>query len=96
MYPNAIPKIRIDIDSMRHGIISMLNDKHDDLLKCVNAGIDAALIELPMRVVREAKDMSEKYMIEALETALKEYWEHGQGRGLIDAAIEKKFNKVKF
>ena len=88
---HTIPKIKIEVESMRHSIISMLDDRHTDLLKVVDAGIDAAIIELPPRLAKLAKEMSEDIMQEAMQKALNEYWNSGDGRDQIDTMIAKKF-----
>jgi hypothetical protein len=55
----AMPVLRVEIESMRHSIKTMLNDRHQDLLACVSAGIDAAITELPSQLAKMAKDVSE-------------------------------------
>lgn len=71
--------------------MQMLNDRHQDLLKCVSAGIDATITELPAKLAKEAHEMSKDIMEEAMRKALVEYWEHGAGREMIDASINEKF-----
>lgn len=85
-----LPVVRVQVESMRASIVSILNDRHQDLLACVSAGIDAAVTELPASLARQAKDISESYMREALEKAMKAYWESGAGRDALDAMIAKK------
>lgn len=94
-YLQNIPKLTIQVESMKHSIVSMLDQKHDDMIACVMAGVDAAILEIPTTIMREAKEISLEAMRNSLSKALVEYWDHGQGRGMIDEAISKKFKTVK-
>lgn len=88
---NEVPIIRIQIDSMRTSMLQVLEARHKDLVAVLNAGIDQAIVELPGKLAREIKAMSEDIMQEAIQNALKEYWESGAGRSAIDQMIAKKF-----
>ena len=87
-----LPTISIEVESMRHAITTCLTDRHEDLLKCVNAGIDAALVQMPFKIAKEAEELSLQYMEQALESAIKDYWESGNGRAIIDKYIADKFD----
>lgn len=89
-----MPRIRIEVEDMKASIVSCLNDRHQDLIAVVNKGIDAAIVELPISLARQAKSISEDVMHEALQKALTNYWETGKGRDMLDEMIHKKFIKT--
>jgi hypothetical protein len=89
-----MPRIRIEVESMKTSIITCLNERHQDLIDTVNKGIDAAIVELPVSLARQAKSISEDVMHDALQKALTEYWESGKGRDLLDDMIHKKFTNT--
>lgn len=83
-----LPILRIQVDSMKHAIASMLDDRHDDLQKCIAAGIDAAIKELPNQIAHDARQMSRELMLEAMRESITEYWQSGAGRKLVEQMVE--------
>lgn len=88
------PILRVEIESMKHTLMHAFEDRHQDLLAAANAGIDAAIAELPHRIALQAKELSESIILQAMEAALKEYWEQGAGREMIDEMLAKRFKRL--
>jgi len=86
-----LPLIRVQVESMRMVMLQALDARQQDLVAVFNAGLDQAITELPTKLAREIKAMSEDIMREAMNKALVEYWESGAGRNAIDTMIKKKF-----
>lgn len=92
---NELPIVRVQVDAMRTSMLQVLDDRHQDLVAVFNAGLDQAIVELPGKLAREIKAISEDIMQEAMRKALTEYWESGAGRSAIDQMIAKKFGNTR-
>lgn len=83
-----LPILRIQVDSMKHAIATVLDDRHHDLQQCIAAGIDAAIKELPNQIAQEARQMSRELMLDAMRQAITDYWQSGAGRKLVEQMVE--------
>ena len=82
MNMEAMPRIRIDIDSMKASILSHMGIVGSELGKCLDAEIERAVNEFPWQQRTSA------IVNEAIEKQLKGYFQYGKGAESIKAVID--------
>lgn len=84
------PIVRLEVEGMKHSILSILDDRNEDLKNVITVGIDRAMKQLPDRLAQEVEEMSLAAMRDAMKSALEEYWSTGLGRKALDQMLAEK------
>ncbi len=83
-----LPRIRLEIESMKYAIIHAFNAQCKDVEKLIDAEVERAITSFDFeKAVRNT-------VHEALQSQLDGYFKYGEGREYVDGAIKETFNKA--
>jgi len=85
---NSMPRVRLEVDSMKYSIISHLGLYHDELSKNVNAQIEKAIAEF------DFEGEVSRIATEAIRKAINFEFTCGDGFTWIQEAISKAFTDM--
>lgn len=91
MRAEAIPVIRLEIDHMKHAIVSALGIKGSDLEEAISTEIEKAVREI---AVTKIPNMVRETLLVCVQDSLTNYFKYGEGRIAIDEAIKDNFKIV--
>lgn len=84
----AMPKIRLEVEHMKHSIISHIGATGSELGEMMGAEITAAVDSYPW------KEQVSKIVHDALEQHISDYFKYGTGREAIKVSVDAAFKEV--
>lgn len=84
---NAIPIIRIEIEHMKHSIISHIGALHSDLGEALSVEIEKALANY------DWQGQVTKIVHDAITKQIAWHFNHGDGKDMVESAVAEGFDK---
>lgn len=87
-----VPVIRLELERMKSTMLTALDNRHEDMKSCLNAGIDAAMVELPMLIASRMKSAAVNAIDDAVTKAVTDYFTSGDGYEAIVRLVQQRIS----